>query len=97
MFSLKNKKTILKLKSVNFVITTATLKMLVINDVSYQISDFRRRLWSARVVEEEAGKLPVQVDGHGLLRADRVNTEVVENVPLANLQGDNKLKIKSFG
>jgi hypothetical protein len=65
--------------------------VIEINDVSYQVSDFRRRLWSARVVEEQAGKLPIQVDGHGLLRADRVNTEVVENVPLANLQGNHKL------
>ena len=37
------------------------------------------------MVEEEAGQLPLQVHCHGLLRADRVNTEVVENVPLADL------------
>ena len=43
------------------------------------------RLLDARV-EEDAGDLPVEVDGPRLGGHDGVNTEVVENVPLAHLE-----------
>lgn len=59
-----------------------------------QIFDFRRRWRRRRVVEEEARQLPDEVDGDGLRRGDRVDAEVVEDVPLAHLR--KRLKIFSF-
>ena len=46
------------------------------------------------MVEEEARQLPDEVDGDGLRRGDRVDAEVVEDVPLAHLR--KRLKIFSF-
>ena len=46
------------------------------------------------MVEEEARQLPDEVDGDGLGRGDRVDAEVVEDVPLAHLR--KRLKIFSF-
>lgn len=43
------------------------------------------------MVEEQTGQLPVEVDGDGLRRRNRVNTEVVENVPLTNLRKKEKI------